>query len=141
MNALLTAMRRSLVELNLGLKGDLTMTEPMEKLTKALASDQVRVAAARLACAGCGQGALLARVALRRHAPGAQVPAAWVVLAYPSLRPLSSWFVNLMQRVQQLVEWTGDLAVPKSVWISGAQPWPHPARGGMAASALSRARG
>lgn len=42
MNALLVAMRRSLVELNLGLKGDLTMTEPMEKLTKALASDQVR---------------------------------------------------------------------------------------------------
>ena len=41
MNALLVAMRRSLVELNLGLKGDLTMTEPMEKLTKALASDQV----------------------------------------------------------------------------------------------------
>ena len=41
MNALLTAMRRSLVELNLGLKGDLTMTEPMEKLTKALANDQV----------------------------------------------------------------------------------------------------
>ena len=46
MNALLVAMRRSLVELNLGLKGDLTMTEPMEKLTKALASDQVRSAAA-----------------------------------------------------------------------------------------------
>ena len=41
MNALMTAMRRSLVELNLGLKGDLTMTEPMEKLTKALSSDQV----------------------------------------------------------------------------------------------------
>ena len=46
MNALLVAMRRSLVELNLGLKGDLTMTEPMEKLTKALASDQVRSTAA-----------------------------------------------------------------------------------------------
>ena len=41
MNALLTAMKRSLIELTLGLKGDLTMTEPMEKLTKALASDQV----------------------------------------------------------------------------------------------------
>lgn len=43
MNALLVAMRRMLVELNLGLKGDLTMTEPMEQLTKALANDQVCV--------------------------------------------------------------------------------------------------
>ena len=54
MNALLTAMRRLLVELNLGLKGDLTMTEPMEKLMKALANDQVRAlcppAVGELAC-------------------------------------------------------------------------------------------
>ena len=41
------------------------------------------------------------------------------MLAYPSLRPLSSWFVNLLQRTQQLVEWTTDLSVPKSVWLSG----------------------
>ena len=48
-----------------------------------------------------------------------QVPAQWTVLAYASLRPLSSWFVNLLQRVQQLVDWTADLSVPKTVWISG----------------------
>lgn len=90
MNALLVAMRRSLVELNLGLKGDLTMTEPMEQLTKALANDSV--------------------------------PEAWTKLAYPSLRPLSSWMVNMLQRVTQLVDWTTDLSVPKSVWLSGAPP-------------------
>ena len=48
-----------------------------------------------------------------------QVPAQWTVLAYPSLRPLSSWVINLLQRVQQLVDWTADLSVPKTVWISG----------------------
>ena len=41
MNMLLGAMRRSLAELDLGLKGDLTMSEPMEKLMFSLASDQV----------------------------------------------------------------------------------------------------
>ena len=50
------------------------------------------------------------------------MPAQWTVLAYPSLRPLSSWFVNLLQRTQQLVEWTTDLSVPKSVWLSGEAP-------------------
>ena len=87
MNNLLLAIKRSLVELNLGLKGDLTMTEPMEQLTKALANDQV--------------------------------PDARIKLAYPSLRGLGSWLVNLLQRVAQLVDWTTDLSVPKSVWISG----------------------
>lgn len=87
MNGLLSTMRRSLAELNLGLKGDLTMSEPMEKLMLALANDGV--------------------------------PASWANMAYPSLRPLGSWLVNLLQRVTQLVEWTADLGVPKSVWLSG----------------------
>ena len=88
MNGLLAAMRRSLAELDLGLKGDLTMTEPMERLMTALASDAV--------------------------------PPSWTLLAYPSLRPLSSWMVNLLARVAQLAEWTADLVVPKSVWLPGA---------------------
>ncbi|KAL6747291.1 flagellar outer dynein arm heavy chain beta [Haematococcus lacustris] len=87
MNTLLAEMKRSLAELDLGLKGDLTMTEPMERLMKALATDTV--------------------------------PASWRNLAYPSLRPLGSWLQNLLQRVQQLVEWTADLGVPKVVWLSG----------------------
>lgn len=90
MNVLTSAMRRSLAELDLGLKGDLTMSEPMEKLMYALASDTV--------------------------------PASWTTLAYPSLRPLGSWLVNLLQRVAQLTDWTADLCVPRSVWLSGSPP-------------------
>ena len=41
MNALLTEMKRSLAELDLGLKGDLTISEPMEKLMNSLANDAV----------------------------------------------------------------------------------------------------
>jgi len=87
MNVLLTEMRRSLMELDLGLKGDLTMTDPMEQLMKALAADAV--------------------------------PGSWRLLAYPSLRALGSWLVNLLQRCEQLTNWTADLAVPKVVWLSG----------------------
>ncbi|CAD7696266.1 unnamed protein product [Ostreobium quekettii] len=86
-NILLSEMKRSLAELDLGLKGDLTMSEPMEKLMRALAEDAV--------------------------------PGSWRNLAYPSLRPLGSWLQNLLQRINQLSEWTADLGVPKVVWLSG----------------------
>ncbi|GBF97683.1 flagellar outer dynein arm heavy chain beta [Raphidocelis subcapitata] len=41
MNALLREMRRSLAELDLGLRGDLTMSEPMVRLLRSLAADAV----------------------------------------------------------------------------------------------------
>ena len=41
MNILIKAIRSSLLELQLGLKGDLTMSERMEKLLNALAIDIV----------------------------------------------------------------------------------------------------
>jgi dynein heavy chain len=87
MNVLLAEMKRSLAELDLGLKGDLTMSDPMETLMNALANGSV---------AG-----------------------GWAKLAYPSLRSLSSWIFNLLQRVEQLNLWTADLNLPKVVWLSG----------------------
>lgn len=87
MVALLMTIRRSLAELDLGLKGDLTMSESMEKLMYALASDTV--------------------------------PQSWALVAYPSLRSLSSWLNNLVARAAQLSDWTSDFTVPKSVWLSG----------------------
>ena len=49
MNILLAEMKRSLAELDLGLKGDLTMTDPMEVVMKALAGDLVPPSWARVA--------------------------------------------------------------------------------------------
>jgi dynein heavy chain len=43
----------------------------------------------------------------------------WEKLAYPSLRPLGSWLTNLLQRVQQLNDWTADMAILKTTWLSG----------------------
>ena len=87
MNKLLVEIRRSLLELDLGLKGDLTMSEPMENIMFALAEDRV--------------------------------PASWEKIAYPSLRGLGSWLVNLLQRVSQLSDWSADLGLPKVTWLSG----------------------
>jgi len=87
MNVLLREMRRSLKELDLGLKGDLTMTAPMEALMRALANDGV--------------------------------PASWTRKAWPSLRGLGSWMLNLLARVTQLSDWTADLVLPRCIWLSG----------------------
>ena len=58
-----------------------------------------------------------------RHTPTTTHPQnptrSWRNLAYPSLRPLGSWLSNLLARAAQLAEWTADLAVPRSVWLSG----------------------
>ena len=87
---LLLTIKSSLAELNLALKGDLTMSDAMEKLTYALSSDIV--------------------------------PQTWALVAYPSLRPLTSWLTNLRARATQLAEWTLDFNVPKSVWLPGDSP-------------------
>ena len=47
------------------------------------------------------------------------VPMPWVRLAYPSLRPLSLWLIDLGRRAMQLCEWTTSFTLPNSVWISG----------------------
>ncbi|RNF11625.1 dynein, axonemal, heavy polypeptide 1 [Trypanosoma rangeli] len=46
------------------------------------------------------------------------VPASWVALAYPSMKPLSSWVDDLVQRVQFIQSWY-DNGVPKVLWMGG----------------------
>ena len=47
-----------------------------------------------------------------------QVPGNWEKKAYPSLKPLASWFRDLIQRVEVINEWlmTGH---PIAFWLSG----------------------
>merc|ERR1712000_390111 len=87
MNILLKEIKRSLAEMDLGLRGDLQISDSMEALMKALAEDTV--------------------------------PSGWNRLAYPSERPLGSWFSNLVNRAKQLQDWSGDLGLPKSTWLPG----------------------
>lgn len=56
---------------------------------------------------------LLKCLGLNRVAPS------WEAKAYPSKKSLSMWFVDLLQRVEQLQTWSASLVTPVSVWITG----------------------
>ena len=44
----------------------------------------------------------------------------WERLAWPSRKPLSSWFLDLLRRVEQLRRWSaGGIVTPTSVWLPG----------------------
>jgi dynein heavy chain len=47
-----------------------------------------------------------------------QVPALWASKAYPSLKPLSSWVLDLVQRCEFIQKWI-NLGIPNIYWISG----------------------
>lgn len=46
------------------------------------------------------------------------VPANWAKVAYPSLKPLASWFLDLKERCVFMDDWLVN-GTPKSFWISG----------------------
>jgi len=94
MNALLAEMRRSLEDLDKGLKGQLNMTQEMEDLANALRLNQW---------------------------PGRDPfsRCRWQQLAWPSNKSLSSQFQDLLARVEQLKEWTSAFKTPSCLWISG----------------------
>lgn len=47
-----------------------------------------------------------------------QVPAMWAGKAYPSLKPLASWVIDLRERMVFLHNWI-DNGIPSVFWISG----------------------
>merc|ERR1712070_472938 len=49
-----------------------------------------------------------------------RVPPTWNKNAWPSKRGLTSWLANLLQRLQQLEEWTQNpMEIPKVTWLAG----------------------
>lgn len=91
MNLLLSKIRSSMIELELGISGALNITEHMEQLAHDLQINKVNPL--------------------------------WAALAFPSLKSLAAWWADLLERVAQLVEWTGICGSPcsllKSLWLSG----------------------
>merc|ERR1719192_1003704 len=47
-----------------------------------------------------------------------KVPGLWSGKAYPSLMPLSSWVVDLLERINFIQKWI-DTGIPSVFWISG----------------------
>ncbi|KAL0221332.1 hypothetical protein RCL1_001186 [Eukaryota sp. TZLM3-RCL] len=88
MNILLSEIRRSLKEVALGLAGDLTISEQMDRIIDALFSNRV--------------------------------PDNFAAVAYPSLKPLQEWFLNLLERAKQLQDWCSNLStMPSVLWLPG----------------------
>ena len=79
-------MRRSLKELDLGLKGELTITSDMEALSDSLFFDEV---------------GLLKNNQLPRCSK--KVPPSWTKLAYASLNGLSAWYADLLLRIKVIM--------------------------------------
>jgi dynein heavy chain len=87
MNILLEVVRQAMSDLDLGLKGELAISDAMQGVYNALFLNQV--------------------------------PEAWEAYSFMSKRPLSSWFNNLLERNQQLADWSGgDLQPPRVVNVS-----------------------
>lgn len=87
MNILMAEIKRSLTELDMGLAGELTISEAMDTLMMSIYVNAV--------------------------------PATWEKLAYWSLRPLVTWWKDLLDRHKQLVDWSAELTLPNSVWLPG----------------------
>lgn len=47
-----------------------------------------------------------------------QVPEVWHKRAYPSLKPLASWVLDYVKRMQFMEKWVEEGA-PPSFWVSG----------------------
>ncbi|XP_054000578.1 dynein beta chain, ciliary-like [Hylaeus anthracinus] len=87
MNILCDELKRSLRELDLGLKGELTINAEMEDLQNYIMIDGV--------------------------------PPSWTKKAYPSDLGLNSWFADMLNRINELSNWTADFNLPSSIWLGG----------------------
>ncbi len=95
MNTLLDMMRKTLVELDKGLKGQLNMSQGMEDLATAFTIDQVP---------GRNPFSLVS----------------WEKYAWFSNKGLQTWFPDLLLRYKQLDQWVANgLKLPLSIWLPG----------------------
>ena len=94
MNELIGEIRRSLIELEKGMKGQLNMSTPMEDLIKAISINQW---------------------------PGRNPfsTCQWEKKAWPSMKSLMSEFADMLLRIGQLKTWSTDLKTPFSLWLPG----------------------
>lgn len=53
-----------------------------------------------------------------------RVPSLWSNTAYPSLKPLTPWFKDLLQRLEFVTSWEEN-GVPAVYWISGRLRFLH----------------
>lgn len=94
MNVLLEEITKSLGDLRKGLNGQLNMSQSMEDLATAMSLNQV---------------------------PGRDPfsMCSWEKKAWWSRKSLSSWFVDMVKRHEQLETWVSNFETPYSMWLPG----------------------
>ena len=85
-NNLLTNMKKSLVEIDLAIKGFIVMSETLDTMYISILNNQV--------------------------------PKNWQEVSYPSLKVLSLWYPDLIERVSVIKKWL-DEGNPTSYWLPG----------------------
>lgn len=85
-NNLLTNMKKSLIEIDLAIKGFIVMSETLDAMYLAILNNAV--------------------------------PKNWAAVSYPSLKPLSLWFPDLIIRVDTILQWL-EKGNPSSYWLPG----------------------
>jgi dynein heavy chain len=85
-NRLLSALSRTLLEIQKAIKGEVVMSYDLDLMYTAMMNNQV--------------------------------PHLWTRVAYPSLKPLASWMIDLQKRLAFFHQWV-DEGPPPSFWMSG----------------------
>lgn len=85
-NNLLGNMKKSLVEIDLAIKGFIVMSETLDSMYLSILNNQV--------------------------------PKNWQAVSYPSLKVLSLWYPDLIERVSVIKKWL-DEGNPTSYWLPG----------------------
>lgn len=146
-NALLVLVRRSCVELVKGIKGLVVMSADLDEVrgehscSHTAALDGFAGLVQSVCCVQHNDPALVARCFLAPpltdpltplpHTPpttpmplqvfealfAGKVPAAWLK-AYPSLKGLAPWTIELLARIEQLARWA-EGSYPRTYWLGG----------------------
>ncbi|KAB1266021.1 Dynein heavy chain 17; axonemal [Camelus dromedarius] len=121
MNILTNEMRRSLKELNLGLKANLAQLQ--NQLPRAAGPRPAELPALeQWAPLGISEGELTITTDMEDLSMALfydTVPETWMARAYPSMMGLAAWYADLLLRIRELEAWTTDFALPTTVWLAG----------------------
>lgn len=112
-NGLLVIVKQSLLDTLKALKGIVVMTPELEMLCNSVFNNQVT--------SDIHSGQLYRPFILSIYNVSnqmLQVPDLWAGKAYPSLKPLSAWMADLIERVKFINTWIRE-GVPTVFWISG----------------------
>jgi dynein heavy chain len=94
MNGLMNEIKRSLIELEKGLKGQLNISQPMEDLITAISLNEWPGRNPFSACE-------------------------WEKKAWPCMKNMMAEFADMLLRIDQLKTWSSDLVTPYSLWLPG----------------------